>query len=422
MKFIISFFLFSSALLAQINFENYFFNKTMRFDYFHSGNSKEESFSFDEIIEEPYWGGSHINLIDNFEYGYFLFKVFDDASNKLIYSRGYSTLFQEWQTTAEADEISRTMSESLVFPFPKNKVRVEIFRRDKKNIFQKKFTYVIDPANYFIKKERKYIFPSKMIHNSGEPSEKLDIVIIPDGYTKNEMEKFRKDCLRTANNLFEYSPFSENKNNINIWAVEAPSEESGTDIPAYSIWKSTILNTSFYTFDSERYLMTDDYKMVRNIAANAPYDQIYIMVNTEKYGGGSIYNYYNCTAADNKMTKQIFVHEFGHGFAGLADEYYTSDVSYEDYYPLDVEPWEANITTLVDFDSKWKDMVDKDLPVPTPNENTYGMKTGVFEGGGYVAKGVYRPTYDSIMKSFASNEFNEVCKRTITNLIKFYSK
>ncbi|MDH7604621.1 MAG: M64 family metallopeptidase, partial [Melioribacter sp.] len=300
-------------------------------------------------------------------------------------------------------------------------IKVEILRRNKKNIFEKKFEYVINPDNYFIIKEKLKPYKNFKVHYSGEPTKKLDIVFIPEGYTESEMEKFKNDCKRFTDYLFEYSPFLENKDKINIWGVEAPSVQSGTDIPGKEIWISTLLNSRFYTFDSERYLMTSDYFSVRDVAANAPYDQIFILVNTSKYGGGGIYNFYNITASDNERSKQIFIHEFGHGLAGLGDEY-GDDNTYQEFYPLDVEPWEPNLTTLINFESKWKDLIEPNVPIPTPNNEKYKNKIGVFEGGGYVSKGVYRPSINSIMNSFSSNEFNEVCKRVIQNIINFYSE
>jgi hypothetical protein len=347
--------------------------------------------------------------------------VFDSSSNNLIYSRGFSTLFQEWQSTEEAKTTFRSMSGSVIMPFPKNKIRVEIQRRERNNSFSKKFEYYVDPESYFIIREKIKPFQNFKVHYSGLPKEKLDIVFIPEGYNRDEMEKFKSDCNRVAGYLFEYSPFKENKERINLWGIEAPSEESGTDIPGKDIWVRTILNSRFYTFDSERYLMTTDFFTVRNIAANAPYDQIYILVNTDKYGGGGIYNYYNVTSIDHQLTKQVFIHELGHGLAGLADEY-ADDATYQDYYPVDVEPWEPNITTLVNFESKWKGMIDNDVPVPTPKEEKFKNKIGVFEGGGYVSKGVYRPTYNSIMNSFASNEFNDVCKKVLEKIIYSYTE
>lgn len=414
-------FLVCVPLFAQIKFDDYFIDRTLRLDFYHTGNSQLEIISFEQLIEEGKWSGSKKNLIDIFNYGYYLLKVLDDSSKQLIYSRGFSTLYQEWQTTEESRTITKSFPGSVSMPFPKNKVRIEIFRKDKRNNLEKKFEYIVDPEDYFIIRKDINVFESFKVHFSGEPESKLDIVLIPEGYSKDEIEKFKKDCERFSAYLFEYSPFKENKNKINIWGVAAPSIESGTDIPGKSIWKETLLNSRFYTFDSERYLMTSDYFSVKDIAANAPYDQIYIIVNTEKYGGGSIYNFYSVSASDNKLSKKIFVHEFGHGFAGFADEY-ADDTTYLDYYPLDVEPWEANITTLVDFESKWKNLVDPNVPIPTPKEDKFKDKIGVFEGGGYVNKGVYRPTINSIMNSFSSNEFNQVCKDVIQKLINFYSE
>jgi hypothetical protein len=410
-----------SSIYSQIDFNKFFIDKTLRLDFFHTGNNISENITFDKLIEEEQWSGSKKNLIDKFNYGYYILKVYDTESNQLIYSRGFSTLYQEWQTTEESKNISKTFSGSVSMPFPQKSIRIEILRKDKRNNPEKKFEYVVKPENYFIIKEKIKPYTNFKVNYSGDPAQKLDIVFIPEGYSKEEIEKFKKDCERFAGYLFDYSPFKENKNKINIWGVEAPSAESGTDIPGKVIWKRTLLNSRFYTFDSERYLMTTDYTTVKDIAANAPYDQIYIIVNTEKYGGGSIYNFYSETAADNKLSNQIFVHEFGHGLAGLADEY-ADDTTYLDYYPLDIEPWEANITTLVDFESKWKNMLKKDIPIPTPKEDNYKDELGVFEGGGYVNKGVYRPTVNSIMNSFSSNEFNEVCKKAIQEIIDFYSE
>jgi hypothetical protein len=236
------------------------------------------------------------------------------------------------------------------------------------------------------------------------------------------MNSFRKDCERFAGYLFNSSPFGENKDKFNIWGIEAPSAESGTDIPKEDIWKKTLVNSTFYTFDLERYLMTYDNKTLRNIASNAPYDQIYILVNSDKYGGGAIYNHYSVCVNNNKYSEFVFVHEFGHGFASLADEYYTSDVAYKDFYPLDVEPTDPNLTTLVDFDSKWKDLVDEKTPIPTPDTDEYKNKVGAFEGGGYMEKGIYRPTHDCTMKSIAIDNFCPVCKRAIQQMINFYSE
>lgn len=406
---------------AQMKFDDYFSDRTLRFDFYHTGDKTTEIISFDKLVGEGQWSGSKKNLVDSLGYGNYFLKVFDSESNQLIYSRGFSTLYQEWQTTEESKTTVCSFSGSVVLPFPQKNIRIEIYKRDRKNVFEKKFEYSVNPKNYFIISERIKPFDNFKVHYSGDPSTKLDIVFIPEGYSKTEMEKFHDDCVRFGEYLFDYSPFQENKEKINIWGIEAPSNESGTDIPGKNIWKQTLLNSRFYTFDSERYLMTTDYHTVRDVAANAPYDQIYILVNTDKYGGGAVYNYYSMTGVDNKLAKQVFVHEFAHGLAGIADEY-GNDNTYQDMYPKDVEPWEPNLTTMVNFESKWENLIEPGTPIPTPVEDKYKNKIGVFEGGGYVAKGVYRPTFNSIMNSFASNEFNQVCKDVLIKLIKQYSE
>lgn len=404
------------------SYDDYFEDKTLRIDYYHSGNDSVEYYAIDELIEEPFWGGSRINLVDIFNYGKYRFEVYDLTNDKLIYSRGYSTLFAEWQTTSEAESTTKSFQESVVFPFPKNEVRVDFYSRDKKNNWIKKFEYIVDPDDIFIRREKMKRYQDFRIHYSGDPSTHLDIVIIPDGYTKKQLRKFKKDCERFKEFLFGADPYSKNIDKINLWGVKAASGESGPDEPGNNIWSNTLVNTNFYTFGSERYLTTKDYKSVRDIAAYAPYDQIYILVNTNKYGGGGIYNFYSVCSSDNIKSDFVFIHEFGHAFAGLGDEYYTSEVAVEEFYPLDVEPWEPNLTTLVDFKNKWKNKLKPGTPIPTPvNENNKNL-LGVYEGGGYVAKGVYRPFIDCTMKSTTYNNFCPVCKSAIQEMIEFYTQ
>ncbi len=423
-KLIISivFVFFSNIAYSQTEFDDFFISKTLRLDYHNAGNADTSMIFFERLKEEPFWGGSKVNLIDKFAYGDYMLSVFDSISNKLIYSRGYSTLFLEWQTTKEAKKINKSFYETVIMPYPKKTIRIELSIRDKKNKFTTIFKLDVNPDNYFIVAENTPRLKYHKIVNSGMSNKKLDIVIISEGYKKSEMKKFLADSERLTDSLFSFSPFKENKDKFNVWIVEAPSINSGTDIPGHDIWKETVLNSNFFTFDSERYLTTKDIKTTRNIAAVVPYDQIYILVNTAKYGGGAIYNHYNLSCSDHALAHFVFVHELGHGFASLADEYYTSDVSYNDYYDLTVEPYQANITTLVDFDKKWKSMLDKNTPVPTPTTKKYIDKLGVFEGGGYLAKGIYRPKFNCLMKSFSTNEFCPVCKKAIIEMIKFYTE
>ena len=422
MKSLLFLLLFISVAYSQVNFDDYFEDKTLRLDYFHSGDKERNYYSFDELIEEPYWGGSKVNLIDKFNYGKYKFEVYDAASTQIIYSRGYSTIFNEWQTTEEAKNTMRTFNETVVFPFPKKPVLVIFYAASRKNEWIKKFEYEVNPENYFIKPERISEYKNFEVLNSGDPSVKVDIVIIPEGYTEDEMDAFKEDCERFTGYLFNSSPYKENKDKFNIWGIEAPSIESGTDIPKDNIWKKTLVNSNFYTFDTERYLMTTNNKSLRDVASNAPYDQIYILVNSDKYGGGAIFNHYSISVTKVKNFEFIITHEFGHGFASLADEYWTSDVAYEEFYPLDVEPTDPNLTTLVDFDSKWKDLVEEGTPIPTPDTDDYKNKVGAFEGGGYMEKGIYRPAHDCTMKSIKIDGFCPVCKRAIQEMIDFYTE
>jgi hypothetical protein len=407
---------------AFAGFDNYFESKSLRIDYIHAGNDTAEFYAIDELKAEPLWGGSKVNLVDTFNYGNFKFVAYDKATGKIIFSKTYSSLFAEWRTTNEAKTATKSFSETIIMPFPKAIIKVEFYSRNKKNTWLKKLEYQIDPASYFISPEKKMQSTAIKVVYNGDPSQKVDIVIIPDGYTKKDMAKFKKDCLRFTGYLFGASPYKANKGNFNIWSVAIPSTDAGPDIPADNKWSNTAVGSTFYTFDSERYLMTYDNKALHDAAANAPYDQIFILVNTGKYGGGGIYNFYYTCAADNQYSNHVSIHEFSHTFAGLADEYYTSQVSTENMYPKDVEPWEPNITTLVAFDKKWKSMLAKDTPVPTIATDANKDLLGVFEGGGYEAKGVYRPRQDCTMKSISYDNFCPVCSKAIQDMIDFYTK
>lgn len=409
------------CLHSMAQFSNFFDDRTMRLDYYHSGDKNNEFYSLDQCYIEPYWGGSKVNLLDIFDYGKYKFEVVDLVYDSVIYSRGYCTMFSEWQTTDEATKTVKSFSETVVFPCPKHNVRVDFYSRNKIGVWERKFQYEINPKSYFVTQERRLEFPKFDILKSGDPATCVDIVMLPEGYTKDEMDKFKKDCKRFADYLFKCKPYDKYKKKFNIWAIEAPSAESGTDYPGTFTWKKTILNSTFYTFDSERYLMSTDNKSIRDLAANAPYDQIYIIVNSDHYGGGAIFNHYATCISDNTHGAYVFTHEFGHSFAGLGDEYYDSETSYVEFYPLNLEPWEPNLTTLVNFDSKWKMMLAPTTPIPTPATGDRPVP-GVYEGGGYVSKGVYRPAYDCTMKSISEDNFCPVCNKAIIKMIEFYSK
>lgn len=409
-------------MIAQTNFSNYFTGKSMRFDFLLAGNKTEVEVFPQQIKQEPFWGGSKTNLTDVFNYGSYRFRIFDQKSNSLIFSKGFSTLFQEWQTTAEAKIMDRTFYQAAIFPFPKRKIRLEIDARKWDGKFETIYKTTIDPENYFILKEEPFQFEKVEILNNGKPEEKIDLVILAEGYTPAEKKKFIDDSQRVTGYLFDEEPFKSEKDKFNVYSVFTPSEESGTDIPGENIYKNTRFNSTFYTFDLDRYLTTSDMKTIYDAAAVVPYDQVYILVNSERYGGGGFYNFVTVCTAGNQLTKEVFVHEFGHGFGGLGDEYYNSSVAYEDFYNLKIEPWEPNLTTLADFNSKWKALVADSTAIPTPRKMKYNKTMGVYEGGGYMNKGIYSPYIDCRMKSNEADEFCPVCKDAIKKIIEFYSK
>lgn len=410
--------LFSSG---QTDFYNYFLKKSFRFDFMLGGNATEARIYPGDMKQEPFWAGSLTNLTDSFHYGTYRFRIFDIENNNVIYSKGFSTLFQEWQTTPEAKIKDRTFYQSLLFPYPRQRVRLEIEARMWSGEFKTIYKTEIDPDNYFILKESPLHYKSRIILENGEPEKKVDLVILAEGYKEEEMNKFLSDAKRVTGYLFSEEPFRSNRNKFNVRAVLTPSADSGTDIPGEAIYRNTVFNSSFYTFDIDRYLTSGDIKSIHDAAASVPYDHIYVLVNTQRYGGGGIYNFLNICSSDNSLSREVFIHEFGHGFAGLGDEYYSSSVAYENFYNINVEPWEPNLTTLVDFNSKWISMVHDSIPVPTPRVEKYLNSVGVFEGGGYQSKGIYSPFIDCRMKSNDAIGFCPVCTDAIERMIDYYS-
>jgi hypothetical protein len=378
-------------------FEHLFEEGVMRIDLVFSGTAEETSYALSGVKKEQYYGGSKSGLIDPFDYGDHKFLVKDAASGELIFSKTYCTLFREWQTTGESQSVRRAYPHVLRFPWPRASVVVEVHDRNRTGEFHMSWSGVFDPASIYTDPGNPYEFESVDLEINGPSAEKVDILFLAEGYTEDEMEKFLEDARRSAGFIFSEEPFKSNRQLFNVRAVKSASRDSGTDIPGQRVWKNTVINSSFYTFGVERYMTTMDYKAVCDVAACAPYDQIYILVNTEKYGGGGIYNHYSISAADNLQSRAVVIHEFGHAFGGLADEYFTSAVAYSDYFPLNVEPWAPNLTTLVNFPSKWESMIAEGVPVPTPPEEANEEVLGVYEGGGYVAKGVYRPMIDCRM-------------------------
>jgi hypothetical protein len=406
------------SLFAQPKFEDYFTDGVFRFDYLLTGTSTTARVTEFQQKKEPFWGGTHQIQFEGQNLGNYRFSVRDQATNTMIYSKGFSPLFQEWQTTAEAKKMERAFYQVLRFPFPKNKVVIEIECRNREGIYGKIYSTEVDPSNYFVTNELPIKTDLVMLRKSGDPAKKVDLAILAEGYKKEEMGKFVKDATRLTDSLFSVEPFASLQNEFNIYALKTPSEESGTDIPGRKIYVNTLYNSTFYTFNIARYLTSTDLKSISDQAAGVPYDFLIVLVNSNEYGGGGFYNYISVSTSGHPLAPKVFIHEFGHEFAGLGDEYYTSEVAYEDFYNLKTEPWEPNLTTLVNFKAKWGKLIDPSTPIPTPRTDEFKTKTGVFEGGGYMSKGIYSPMEDCRMKSNKPDRFCPVCQDAIRMAIQ----
>ncbi len=406
----------------KVDFDTYFENGSLRIDFLLHGSYQKQSISIARMKREPLFGGGTSNQLLYPDYGNYRFQVRDKKSGELIFSKGFSPIFQEWQAMEEAKRINKTFENTMLIPFPKGEIIVDIQYRDIYGNFQSTFQREIDPKHYSVTQEKITPYPVTKIYDNGSPKQKLDLAIIAEGYTEAEMPKFISDAKRLVDYMFTIPPFNKYKAQFNVYAVQSPSLESGTDIPGEGVYKNTILNSNFYTFGEARYLTSMDNFKLADIAANVPYDQLYVLVNTPRYGGGGFYNVINLVSVDNELSDKVFVHEFGHGLVGLADEYYNASIGGSEYYNLNIEPWEKNITTLIDFDKKWKKKVKKGTPIPTPRTKKYTKTIGAFEGGGYVATGVYSPMQDCRMKSNEPEGFCPVCSDAINEIIEFYTK
>lgn len=412
----------SLSFNLKAQYDLYFTNQQLRIDYYIFGNADTCYYALDKYVMEPVWGGARKHLVDSLGYGDYLVEVLLHDSDIIIYSRGYCNLFGEWQSTSEAQQVTKGFNESVIIPYPKEVVDVVFYMRNYDGVFIEKMRLNVNPNDYFIQNAPENHYSVFNVYGDYAPERAVDIVILPDGYSEDEMGKFVNDCNFFKECLFSYEPYNTYKDRFNIRAIMAPSKDSGISVPADDVWKNTAVGCSFYTFDSERYCMSTNNQAIRNLAGMVPYDQIYILANTSKYGGGGIYNFYCVSSTDDSFSSDVIIHEFGHGFAGLGDEYYDSSTSYEEFYNLSIEPWEPNLTTLVDFDRKWKDMLKKKTPVPTPEEEKYVDEVGVFEGGGYEPKGMYRPKMDCLMKTFKGDTFCEVCQKAIEKMILYYTE
>ncbi len=404
-------------------FDSYFADKTLRVDYIFTGNATQQAICLDGLSSLPSWAGRRHHLSELPLEGNGQIVMRDAESGDVIYKTSFSSLFQEWLETDEAQTATKGFENTFLLPFPLQTAEVEITLLSPRRDVRASLKHVVNPSDILIQqKGTAHVTPHKYMLQSGDADKCIDVAILAEGYTADEMETFYQDAAIACESMFAHEPFKSMKNCFNIVAVASPSEDSGVSVPRLGEWKRTAFGSHFSTFYSDRYLTTSRVKSVHDALAGIPYEHIIILANTEEYGGGGIYNSYTLTTAHHPKFRPVVVHEFGHSFGGLADEYFYDDDVMTDTYPLDVEPWEQNITTQLDFASKWEDMLAKGTPVPTPTDECEKYPVGVYEGGGYSAKGIYRPADDCRMRTNEYPAFCPVCQRAIQRIIEFYTK
>ena len=463
--FLLPFSLTAAASSAQQSSEA---PRTMRVEYVHAGNATSEHFGLKRVVIEPLpWPGNPARPIDDTNLGRYLVEIVDAASGTVRYSRGFASIYGEWETTAEAKQIDRAFDESVRFPAPAGPFDVRISKRDARNAFAAIWSVRLDPAARDVERA---VPPSPgaliELHRGGDPAQKVDVLILGDGYTAAERGLFEEDARRLTEILLRTSPFRERRADFNIWGLCPEARESGVSRPSTNVWRSSPIGARYDAFGSERYVLTFDERAFREAASFAPYDFVEILVNGDTYGGGGIFGLYGTVAARSAWSPYVFVHEFGHHFAGLADEYYTSDVAYLPAADR-VEPWEPNVTALLDpARLKWRDLVPSATPVPTPwnkdafeehgrgiqarrrairaadrpeqdmdelfreqqlaetrmlSAERYAGTVGAFEGAMYEARGYYRPEVDCIMFTRNDVPFCAVCRRALLRVIDLYA-
>jgi hypothetical protein len=421
-------------------FDDDFEDATLRLDYVFCGDNAHQAIYFQQALKTSAWAGRRNNLSAPLLEGNGQIRVLDPETGKCLYANSFSTLFQEWRVEEEATRVQKAFENCFQVPFPKRPVDIEVFLLDTHRNRSSYLKHRIDPTDILIRKVADNGYSSTVIWQGGSLAETIDIVVVSDGYTASEKAKFYRDAEHVATALFRHEPFASYRNKFSIRAVFAPSLDSGPSVPRKGDWKRTVADSHFDTFYSDRYLTTSAQQKVYDLIGTVPFEHIVVMVNTDIYGGGGIYNSLTIMNSDHPTFNAVMVHEFGHAFGGLADEYaYGQQV--ETPYPADTEPWEPNITTLHDFAAKWQDMLTKGTPIPTePDEldrtnvrrlwptftqeqkDMLNLKLGVYEGAGYQMQGVYRPVQECRMRINECEEFCPVCTRAIVRMIEYYTR
>lgn len=406
---------------AATDFDKNFNDSTLRLDLVFAGNDTQSAVFLRDQGRMPGWYGRRANL-DKVPYtGNGEVTVCDAATGDTIYRHTFSTLFTEWQGTDEAHETSKSFEHTTLVPMPKRESKITVRLMDNRHQTVGQNTHIYRPGDILVREypsEGKA--PYSYVHKGGDPKDVIDVAILAEGYRADEMEQFRAEAKRAVDAIFSHEPFKSRKADFNFIAVESPSEDSDVSVPRNHDWRRTAFNSNFDTFYSARYLTSGNVYDINNALTHVPYEHIIVLVKCPVYGGGGIYNSYTLTTTGHENFEPVVVHEFGHSFGGLADEYFYEQDALDQTYTPEVEPWEPNITTLVDFDSKWKGELKEGTPVPTPIELKDKYPIGVYEGGGYKFHGIYRPADRCRMRDNRWPGFCPACQSALTRLIDFY--
>ncbi|MBR5200633.1 MAG: peptidase M64 [Alistipes sp.] len=416
---------FAVAMLASVTlyaqeFDANFVDKTLRIDYTLLGNASEQHVALRDMSSTDKWWGRRVNLDNVPLKGNGDLTLYDADTHKVIYKTSFSSLFQEWITTPEAKTITKSFEFTLLVPMPQRAVLAEMVIRDNTDK-ESKLAHIIDPNDVLIRnRNNQQAAPHIYTHQGGDSKECIDVVILAEGYRIDELDTFYEDAMITTSEILSYEPFKSHKDKFNFIAVYSASADTNVSVPQDEAWRDTAVGSNFMTFYMERYLTSGEVYAMYDLATNIPCEHFIILANTATYGGGGIYNSYTLTTAHHPSFRPVVVHEFGHSFGGLGDEYfYDSADNNDEMHSLAHEPWEPNITTLVDFDSKWADMVAEGIEIPTAvtAERSKNYVVGVYEGGGYRSKGIFRPTDVCRMRNNTAERFCPVCERALKRVI-----
>jgi hypothetical protein len=421
--------LLCAPAFAQVDFDRSFNNETLRIDYYHTGNHDREFVTLDRISRlDIGWAGNPRKPIDDYNQGSYFIKVYDTATSTLLYSRGFSSIVAEYRTTQPAiDGKLATYYSTALIPDPKVPVTFVLEDRDRENRLHPFFTLSIDPEDIHIKRRKPFPGAERIaIHEAGNPHVCVDIVMVGESYRREDRAKFVSDATSYSELILLAEPFKSHRDKINVWGVFHPSADAGVDQPELGarrggpIFKETILDASFNALDTPRYLLVDDLRTLYDLAVVAPCDKLVVLANETRYGGGGIYNYYTVSTVDNSRSRAVFMHEFGHAFASLADEY-VGGVAYVEIFPEGVEPMEVNITRLLDpANIKWKHLLTPGVPIPTPNEPRFRGMIGAFEGAGYLARGMYRSESRQDFYDSRENRYGVVAEEGVRKAFMLY--